>query len=161
MTQIVCIHLTNMDSAYLISFERAIFTCGTNLSPVVNFKGIQTSILICWDIEFPEPARELALKGAQLIIVPTANSDPFVSNTTVVCRAWENQVFVAYVNCIGNAGNLNFCGLTTVVGPNGDVLGKATEKHQQRLEQFIILQLITIADSRWILIQRNNAMKST
>lgn len=53
-------------------YEKLHFFPGKCLPPVVEIEGFKLSVLICYDIEFPEPARILAAKGAQLILVPTA-----------------------------------------------------------------------------------------
>lgn len=89
--------------------------------------GVQVGILICYDVEFPEAVRALALQGAALIAVPTALMFPYtqIPKVLIPTRALENQVFVAYANRIGTEGNLNYCGLSTIADPNGAVLAQA------------------------------------
>ena len=69
-------------------------------------------LLICYDVEFPENACRLALAGADLNIVPTANMIPyeFVANTIVPARAYENQLYVGYANYCGSAGQSTTAG---------------------------------------------------
>ena len=60
-------------------------------------------MLICYDVEFPEAVRRLALAGAGLVVVPTANMEGFeaVPRLLVPARAYENGLVVAYANCCG------------------------------------------------------------
>ena len=65
--------------------------------------GFKVGMLICYDVEFPENTRMLALLGADLVVVPTALMQPFevVARILVPARAYENQVYVAYVDRCG------------------------------------------------------------
>jgi predicted amidohydrolase len=106
--------------------ERRLFTPGDQWV-VVAIAGIQVGILICFDVEFPEAVRALTQAGAELIAVPTANMFPYtqIPNLLVPVRALENQVYIAYVNRSGTEGNLTYCGLSCIVGPNGKDLARA------------------------------------
>jgi len=101
--------------------DRTQFSPGGDHFPVVELQGWQVGVLICYDLEFPENARRLALSGAELIIVPTANMLPFefIADVTVRSRAFENQCFVAYANYCGAEGSLHYCGLSSIAGPDG------------------------------------------
>jgi predicted amidohydrolase len=67
---------------------------------LADLEGLKVGLLICYDIEFPEASRMLALAGAELIAVPTALMEPYCRTTRIIipARAYENQLFVAYVN---------------------------------------------------------------
>ena len=101
--------------------DRAAFAAGEALAPVVELDGVKVGVLVCYDIEFPEPARALAERGAQLIAVPTALMDPsgWIAETLVPARAAENQVFVAYCNRVGTEGELEYVGRSSVARPGG------------------------------------------
>ena len=88
---------------------------------IADLEGLQVGILICYDLEFPEAVRALALAGAELIAVPTALMAPYcgVAQWVVPTRAYENQVFVAYANRCGHEADLHYCGLSCIVGPDG------------------------------------------
>lgn len=88
---------------------------------------MKVGLLICYDIEFPEASRMFALAGAELIAVPTALMEPYCRTTRIIipARAYENQLFVAYVNRCGAEADLTYCGLRCVVGPDGEDLVKA------------------------------------
>jgi len=107
--------------------DRAQFTPGSALSGVVMLNDWAIGLGICYDIEFPELARALALEGADLILVPTANMVPFDSVATrlVPARAEENAIYVAYANYIGTEGQFTYGGLSCVCGPDGEDLARA------------------------------------
>ena len=89
--------------------------------------GFKVGMLICYDVEFPENTRALALLGADLVVVPTALMRPFdvVANILVPARAYENQVYMAYVDRCGTEADFEYCGLSCVVGPDGTDLARA------------------------------------
>jgi 5-aminopentanamidase len=95
--------------------------------PEMFLTGYNIGILICYDVEFPEAVRALALAGAELIAVPTALIRPFdiVARTLVPARAFENQVYVAYAGMCGSEAGLGYCGLSCIVGPDGQDLARA------------------------------------
>jgi len=94
---------------------------------LAEFAGFKIGLLICYDIEFPEPARRLALLGADIILVPTAQMEPYdqVALHVIPARAYENQVFLAYANHTGSDDGFNYIGLSSICGPNGAVLAAA------------------------------------
>jgi len=103
--------------------ENRLFHAGDSLV-LTRLEGLTIGILICYDVEFPEAVRTLTNAGAQLIAVPTALMKPYcrIAETVVPTRAYESQVFVAYVNRIGTEGNLTYCGLSSIIGPDGHPL---------------------------------------
>ena len=105
--------------------EQRLFVPGDGLA-VAELEGLKVGILICYDVEFPEAVRALALAGAELIAVPTALIQPFdiVARTLVPARAFENQVYVAYAGMCGNEGGLSYCGLSCIIGPDGQDLSR-------------------------------------
>jgi 5-aminopentanamidase len=104
---------------------------------VHDIAGVRVGVLICFDVEFPEAVRTLALQGAQLIAVPTAIMPPFfpVPSVVVPSRAFENQVFVAYVNRVGEERGFSYFGLSCVVDPAGkDLVRMGVEESLQLVE---------------------------
>jgi predicted amidohydrolase len=104
--------------------DRELFVAGTELGAPVEYRGVRLSLLICYDVEFPEPVRAAARRGAHVVVVPTAQMEPFafVAETLIPVRAWENQVYVAYVNRSGAEGDLRYVGRTSIAAPSGEVL---------------------------------------
>lgn len=107
--------------------DRSMFSAGGDEVPVVELNGWKLGFLICYDLEFPENARRLALAGAELILVPTANMIPFdfVADVTVRSRAFENQCYVAYANYCGHEGDIHYCGQSSIAAPDGSRIAQA------------------------------------
>jgi predicted amidohydrolase len=100
------------------SAERVYFTPGSDF-PVFRTKFGTIGLGICYDLEFPEPARIMALKGAQIIFFSSAQPQPMEVNvdTYVRSRAGENCVFVCHSNRVGREGKLTFFGHSQIVSP--------------------------------------------
>ena len=120
--------LANYRKAHLFGdAERAAFT-SVSLQPVViAYQAWNLGLLICYDVEFPEAVRALALAGADLVVVPTALMQPYeaVANVLVPARAFENQVYVAYANYCGREGDLSYCGRSSIAAPSAGAVAHA------------------------------------
>lgn len=117
--------------------DRAMFSPGSGHFPVIELDGWKVGMLICYDIEFPENARRLALDGAELILVPTANMTPydFICQVTVRARAQENQCYLVYANYCGAEGEIQYCGQSSIIGPDGSLLAMAGRDECQLLAE--------------------------
>ena len=106
--------------------ERAAFRPGDGTPLVVEVAGLRVGVLVCFDVEFPETVRGLALAGADVVAVPTAILDESVARVLLPARAYENRVALAYANHHGPAADGGtFSGGSLVVGPDGEVLAAA------------------------------------
>lgn len=115
------VRLANYRKTHLFGdIDRNAFSAGES-NVIFNFNGWRMGILICYDIEFPENLRQLALKGADFVVVPTALMKPyeFVPLKMVPTRAFENQLYIAYANRCGVESELEYYGLSCIVGPDG------------------------------------------
>ncbi|MDE1906117.1 MAG: carbon-nitrogen hydrolase family protein [Rhodospirillales bacterium] len=120
--------LLNYRKAHLFGpMEREIFKETGSEFPVAALHGQKIGLLICYDIEFPEAARRLALAGADIILIPTALSEPYegVPTHIIPARAYENQVYIAYANHSGEENGLSYIGLSNICGPDGARLAMA------------------------------------
>ncbi|MFG3074930.1 carbon-nitrogen hydrolase family protein [Streptomyces sp. NPDC048225] len=108
-------------------FERDHFTPGDRPVAQAELNGLTVGLMICYDVEFPENVRAHALAGTDLLLVPTAQMHPFqfVAESVVPVRAFENQMYVAYVNRVGPEGEFEFVGLSCLAGPDGVARGRA------------------------------------
>lgn len=107
--------------------DRSQFDRSSAMPRVVSWRGWKLGLGICYDVEFPEFVRSLALSGADLICVPTANMEGFdhVPQLLVPARSLENQVCIAYANFCGSDQQFRYGGLSTVTGPHGNQLARA------------------------------------
>ena len=89
-----------------------------------------TGLLICYDLEFPEAARQLALMGAQWIAVCTGIMAPnqHLQDIYVQARAAENRLWVAVANRVGREGELVFFGRSALADPWGAQVAQAGEE---------------------------------
>jgi predicted amidohydrolase len=103
------------------------FSAGDAASSVFAWRGWRLGLLICYDVEFPEAVRGLALQGADAVLVPTANMVGFdeVSTLLVPARACENRLYLAYANACGAEGDTSYRGLSTAADARGAVLAQA------------------------------------
>ncbi|MFE0801633.1 carbon-nitrogen hydrolase family protein [Streptomyces sp. NPDC058812] len=108
-------------------FERDHFTPGEQPVVQAQLDGVTVGLMICYDVEFPENVRAHALAGTDLLLVPTAQMHPFqfVAESVVPVRAFENQMYVAYVNRVGREGEFEFVGLSALAGPDGTARARA------------------------------------
>lgn len=104
--------------------DRSLFEAGDALPGIVEIDSVRVSVLICYDVEFPETVRAAALGGADVVIVPTAQMEPYahIAERLIPVRAWENQVHLVYVNRVGSEGDLTYVGRSSIVSPPGEIL---------------------------------------
>jgi predicted amidohydrolase len=85
-------------------------------------------VVVCFDRHYPESIRTCVLRGAALILIPTANTmdeprDLF--ECELRAAALQNGVYIAMCNRVGTEGEVKFCGESIVVDPYGNVVAKA------------------------------------
>ncbi|MBU2635853.1 MAG: acyltransferase [Bacteroidetes bacterium] len=105
--------------------ENIFFKRGNLGFPVFNTEFGKIGMMICFDWLFPEAARTLALKGAQLIAHPSNLVLPYCPDA-MVTRCLENRVFTATANRIGSEDRggfkFSYIGKSEIVSPNGEIL---------------------------------------
>lgn len=110
---------------HLSPFEAPYFSSGDDAG-VFEFKGVHFGIQLCYDAHFPELSTAMALKKADIVFIPHASPRGTPGEKAVswkrhlTARAFDNSVFVAAVNQVGdNGAGLNFPGISMLVGPDG------------------------------------------
>ena len=109
--------------------ERMAFREGYKL-PVAETEVGNIGMMIGYDLAFPEVARSLALDGAE-VLVCLANWEAGQIDewkTYVRSRAYENSVYVAAANRVGEDVTLNFGGESMVVGPRGQIYASLADE---------------------------------
>ena len=106
--------------------EKALYTPGDSYA-IFDLGGVKAAVLICYDIEFASHVAALAAQNVQVILVPTANMQPFthVIRHTVPAMAANYGVSIAYANYCGVEGDLSYVGGSLITGPHGEVLAQA------------------------------------
>jgi len=103
--------------------ERFYFQPGNLGFPVFKTRYATIGVQTCWDNFFPEGARALALKGAQILFCPTACSSPGSVTKwerAIMGHSVYNCLYAFRVNRIGTEGTMTFYGKSFCVDPNGD-----------------------------------------
>ena len=115
--------------------EDLYFNPGDKGYVVADIGGLKIGLGICWDQWFPEMARILALKGAQVLVYPSAIGSEIAVPDFDSRPSWElvmranaiaNRVFIAATNRVGQEESINFYGGSFVVDPWGQVLTRAS-----------------------------------
>ena len=132
--------------------EKYYFNPGDTGYPVWQTKYGKIGALICWDQWFPEAARILALKGAELILYPSAIGSDLNSDDVIALKHWQNTmrghaaaniVPVIAANRIGTeegkSGSIRFYGAGFICDHTGELLGECDEKNETVLVREIDL----------------------
>ena len=95
--------------------------------PVFDTALGRIGILICFDLRPPEPMRVLALKGADLVVLPTnwPVGAEISAEILSIARAVENRVAFVSCNRVGEENGFRFIGLSSIIDPLGNVLARA------------------------------------
>ncbi|MCD6728379.1 MAG: hypothetical protein LT070_14215 [Solirubrobacteraceae bacterium] len=119
---------------HLFGGEPGVFEPGDELV-VVPLAGRRLGLLICFDIEFPEPARALAHAGADVLVAAVANMDPYERDHELAsrARALDNRLPLLYANRVGRESGLTFVGRTRAVSPDGEVVAQAGRDGEELL----------------------------
>lgn len=115
--------------AHLFWREKEVFTPGNSRYEVFEVMGVRLGMMICFDWIFPEAARALALKGADIICHPSNLVLPYCPDA-MVTRSIENRVFSITANRVGREERiegepLTFIGASQITSPDGTVLLRA------------------------------------
>lgn len=131
--------------------ERDNWSFGDSNYPVYTIFGFPVGVLNCYECEFPELSRILALKGAKLIVGPTAADNyytlpsgkrsnvpyPDISRILIPAFAYANNIFFAYSNRCGyehrGKDEWHYRGNSIVCGPHGDVIVAANHEQDTML----------------------------
>lgn len=124
--------------------EKFYFTPGNTGYPVYDTKFGRIGIGICWDEWFPEVARILTLKGAEILFYPSAiGSEPdhpelstrAAWTKAISAHSIHNGVFVAAVNRVGQEKEMNFYGGSFISNPLGEIIQSLDDKEGILVEE--------------------------
>jgi predicted amidohydrolase len=118
--------ITNYRKSHLWGeMEGAYFLPGHE-PPIFQLDGLRIGFMICYDIDFPEVARSLALAGVDAILAFSATSQPYhvVPRHLIPARAYENRLFFAFVNRAGEEDGLAYAGESRIAAPDGAIIAQ-------------------------------------
>lgn len=123
------VHLFDVDIPGVINFKESnIITPGNELT-IIDYHGLRFSVMICYDIRFPEWSRAATMEGATLLIVPGAfnmTSGPSFWELMMRTRAIDNQVYVAAASPARNlSASYHAWGHSMFVNPWGEIMAEA------------------------------------
>ncbi|HZH24979.1 MAG TPA: nitrilase-related carbon-nitrogen hydrolase [Solirubrobacteraceae bacterium] len=115
--------------AHLWDREKLVFTPGDRPPPVLDTPHGRIGVIVCYDLEFPEWTRAVALQGAELLCVPTnwpreprpAGERPMEVLRTMVTAA-TNRMAVAVCDRCGPERGVEWVAGTSIAGPDGWLL---------------------------------------
>ena len=115
---------------HLYNRENLFFAPGNLGFPVFDLPFGKVGMMICFDWIYPESARALALKGAQLIVHPSNLVMPHCP-AAMVTRCLENRIYAATADRIGRevrgGVDLRYIGTSEIVSPRGELLARMVD----------------------------------
>jgi predicted amidohydrolase len=119
------IHITE----YACFHEQGYYTPGDTGAPVYDTHAGRIGVAICYDRHYPEYMRALALRGADLVVVPQAGAvgewPAGLYEAELQVAAFQNGYYAALCNRVGEEECLTFSGESFVCGPDGRVIARA------------------------------------
>jgi predicted amidohydrolase len=121
---------------HLFAEEKSMFTPGDGGFPVYAWGDrLRLGVMICYDWRFPEAARALTLKGAQVIAHPSnLVAAPRHWKPVMRARSFENKVYTITANRNGAESRgddrLVFHGCSQIIAPNGTTLEEVEENYE-------------------------------
>ncbi|MBF6567618.1 MAG: hypothetical protein IVW54_01930 [Candidatus Binataceae bacterium] len=140
--------------------ERYFFSPGDLGFPVVETPfGVRVGMIICYDRNLPEPARCVAMNGADVMFVPVA--------TVKLVRPWwelllraravENVMYVAAPSRIGEdrggAPGVHYFGESLIVAPTGEVIAHASDQREDLVAAELDLDLLRRQRKTWLFFE--------
>ncbi|TCP21173.1 putative amidohydrolase [Scopulibacillus darangshiensis] len=124
--------------------EPAYLTGGKEKVKTFTLDGVKMGLIICYDLRFPELARQLALEGVQVLHIVAEWPTPRIDHWKAlqVARAIENQMFVVSSNRIGSYNDDSFGGSSMVVDPGGKTLILGSQTQEETLVTELSIDLV-------------------
>jgi predicted amidohydrolase len=119
---------------HLWDHEKLVFTPGSDAPPVLDTRVGRVAAIVCYDLEFPELTRSVALAGTQLLLVPTnwplmprPDGERPPEAMIAMATARVNRMAVACADRLGTERGQKWTGGTTVVGVDGWIAAESRE----------------------------------
>lgn len=116
--------------SHLFGKEKCWFSKSNGPIAVQRTPKARLGIMICFDWVFPEVARILSLKNAQIICHPANLVLPFCQKA-LQGTAIHNKVFIITANRVGTERNLKFTGMSQILNPDMEVITRSNETKEE------------------------------
>lgn len=142
-------------------YEKFYFTPGDLGFTVAKTQFACLGVGVCWDQWYPEAARLFALRGAEILLYPTAigwlhqereqfgESQHNAWETAMRAHAIANGVYVAAANRVGTEDGIQFWGASFVSSPNGTILHRASAEHEEIVHVRCDLSTLDVVRTHW------------
>lgn len=125
-------------------YEQDYYTPSDSGFRVYDLEVGKVGVVVCFDRHYPESIRTCVLRGASLILIPTANTldeprDLF--ECELRAAALQNGVYIAMCNRVGTEGEVTFCGESMVVDPEGNVVVKGSDSEKLVITDIDLAQI--------------------
>lgn len=127
--------------SHLYPAEHAYFRAGSEF-PIFQVCGVNIGTATCYDHAFGEIFRALALQGAEVIVIPSVvpKNYEYLLDLRTRARAQDNQIFTIAINRVGVEDGIEYCGLSKVVNPRGEVISETKD------EETVIIKTIDLSE---------------
>ncbi len=113
-------------------YEKGYYSPGNSHEFVYRTAVGKVGIAVCYDRHFPEYMRNLALNGAEIVLIPQAGAKgewpEGMFEAEIRVAAFQNGYFAALTNRVGKEDRLIFAGESFVVNPEGNVIARAPKE---------------------------------
>jgi N-carbamoylputrescine amidase len=136
--------------------ERFYFRPGNLGFPVFRTRYATIGVQTCWDNFFPEGARALGLKGAEILFCPTACSTLSGApkwERAIVGHAVYNSLYAVRVNRVGTEGSMSFYGKSFCVDPNGGFVAEPAGAEEGAILADVDLDRIKLVRDDWTFVR--------
>ncbi len=136
-------------------WEKFFFKPGASGWPVFDTAYCKLGVYICYDRHFPEGWRALALRGAELIVNPSATVaglSEYLWKLEQPASAAANGVYIGAINRVGREAPWDigeFYGQSYVVNPRGDIEAIASRDQDELLVHDIDLEMVREVRNQW------------
>lgn len=121
--------LARYRKVHLWDAERLVFSEGREFPPVVDTRLGRIALCVCYDIEFPELVRGLALAGAEILCAPVnwprcpqPEGERPMDVVRVMAAASTNRIFIAVADRCGRERDVDWVSGTCIASPDGWLL---------------------------------------
>jgi N-carbamoylputrescine amidase len=144
-------HIPHLKPCY---WEKFYFKPGNLGYPVFDTSVGRVGLIICYDRHFPEVAREIGLRGAELVFNPSATSDysKYLWELEAPAHAVANGFWIAAINRVGTEeplSSVRFYGSSYFCNPRGEIIARASESEDEVLVADLNLDMVREVRDMW------------